>query len=136
MSQFDGTKDCLALLLTEEVVQNIKEINRQNRAVGRTGRVVGAAQTRTLVLAKRLDGKEIILDGAEDRGEADQIRLEVEQLRSELNEAEEERDDFKNELESLKLTLECPRKDLQVTLKRALKMYPCWGRKNLIYLLQ
>ena len=98
--------------------------------------MVDAAQTRTLVLAKRLDGKEIILDGAEDRGEADQIRLEVEQLGSELNEAEEQRDGFKNELESLKLTLECPRKDLQVTIKRALMMYPCWGRKNLIYLLQ
>lgn len=54
VSQFDGTKDCLALLLTGEVVQNIKEINRQNRAVGRTGRVVDAAQTRTLALANRL----------------------------------------------------------------------------------
>lgn len=38
VSQFDGTKDCLALLLTEEVVQNIKEINRQTELLeGRRG---------------------------------------------------------------------------------------------------
>ena len=111
----DGSKECLAMLVTERMIDRISYIRQQSLTVGMK-KLVDAAKREVLDIEIDIEGIEARIEYLKDDDPAEQkeAQVELEQLRSKLSEAEFGRDMLREDFEPIDGWL---RDDMEVNLE-------------------
>lgn len=116
----DGIKDCLALLLTPDLVADLNQITHDTRTLEKKHGELERIESKIVGLSCRLDiAKETIRNPSyQDRAEEMQLALEILQLRKQ--EAEERKSQLNIELIPVESSLKLSRNQSQGILEEAL----------------
>ena len=112
----DGFKDCLALLVTEEMVAALNNLRRENQSVAAKAQLLDAARGEALDIEIDLEGLKAHMEYAKDaektQDEEEETRVRVEQLQSKLREAEIRRDLLKEDFDPMNIDLQDTRESI------------------------
>lgn len=115
----DGAKQCLTILLTEDIVSDFNRLVHSSRAVAKKQRIAGNAEAEANSLEDRVDTLiNVTLAQVESQEERDKVQVEIEQVQSELRVAEKRRDSRKEEVENFRDGFDTSVGFLQTTLEQ------------------
>ena len=105
----DGSKNCIALLLTEDMVAKLREITEVNRRLELVESSFEDAKGEAAIAEASMDQIKDSLDSADSHEEANRIRAEMEAMEPNLLQVCEKRDELEVHFTNLKISLESAR---------------------------
>lgn len=102
----DGFKNCLALLLNEDMVSKLQAITEASRRLNLIENDFEDAKLQATVTEVNMNQIKDSLEATDNEEEADRIRAAIEQEESRLSQANEKRDDLEFDVTNLKHSLE------------------------------
>ncbi|MCJ1452280.1 hypothetical protein MMC28_002622 [Mycoblastus sanguinarius] len=117
----DGAKECMAMLVTEAMVFDIRTVRRDKQALAKKRDAFDAATIDALEIECDIEKEEERIESTEQSEEAGLIGLKVQELRLELRKAEDRRDMLREEMESLEICLTMSRESAELTFEKVLE---------------